>query len=75
MKNMINIKDQIKKLSDDDLILFDLIINVWCFSEFESILKSQKINFIIPEDFDLTDFNNTKILSKIHLKLRQIENV
>jgi hypothetical protein len=74
METLQNFTQQIKALSTDDLILFDLIINIWPNSEIESILQEEKIKFNWSK-FSSLELSNLKSLVKIHLKLRNVEIV
>jgi hypothetical protein len=69
MKTLQDFTKQIKLLSTDDLILFDLIINIWPNSEIESILQKENISFNWM-NFSSLELINLKLLVKIHLKLR-----
>lgn len=63
---------QIKGLTDDQLILLDLIVNIYPQREINNNLLIENI----PFDFGYYDFDNLpkiKQLIKLHLKLRNIQ--
>lgn len=63
---------QIKQLTDEQLILFDLIINIYPLKDIEENLEREKI----PFDFSYYDYDNVnkvKKLVKVHLALRHID--
>ena len=69
MKNLI---EQIKKLSDDQLIIFDLIINIYPLAGIHESLNKENIDI----KFNITDYdtlNKIKKLSREFIKLRNIE--
>ena len=72
MKTLQDFTKQIKSLSTDDLILFDLIINIWPEIQIQSILQKENINFNWM-DFSSLELSNLKSLVKTHLKLRNVD--
>lgn len=63
---------QIKQLTDEQLILLDLIINIYPLKNIEENIEKESI----PFDFSYYDYDRldmVKKLVRVHLKLRQID--